>query len=929
MQGSLSGRGRSVIIPEVIQTSSMDCGPATLSALLGGFRVDVSYGRLREACQTDLDGTSIDRLEEIARQLGLDAEQVIIPREHIFLDFAESLPAIVVVRRPNGTPHFVVCWRRHGDLVQIMDPATGRRFQRTSRFTEDLFIHSQRVPAESVVDWLGEKGFQLPLFLRLRRLGFSHNAAEAILATARAQSGWRHWARLDAAVRMVASLLSSGAISRGRESRRLLETVVSKPDGDDDIPQGHWSMTAASPRHDSPGSADPDDEEAKEEVILRGAVLIMVHGRLDEAPAQAAARIEALPSDLRAALTEPPVRPLRTLLSLLPRREHAVLALAGLGSIVAAGLQVGLDALFRSTLHLSWYTRNPLHRLSAFVVGAIFVLAICGLAIFIAQNAARLGRYIELRMRATLLGKLPQLNERYFHSRPVSDMAERAHSLWRVRQFTPLFLDALRVIGSATLIALGLLYLLPRHRPIVLALLAVALGVPLFVQPLFVGLDMRVRTYTGSLMKAFLDTLLGLSPLRTHGGERPLSRQFEELLSNWARTRLLALRVQVGMQGVKLLLCYGLIGWLVARYIGDGGSAAGLLLLFYWAMGLPSAGSEFAQALQQVPDIRSVTLRMLEPLGAPTEKRPDVDAPPPAAPADLILLGVSVVVAGQTILRDVTLDIPAGAHIAVVGASGAGKSTLIGLLLGFHRVAAGQVILDGAPAEAADLLRLRNQVAWVDPDVRVWNRSLFDNLQNGQPEGRPDALSSALATADLLRVMARLPAGLATPLGEGGRLLSGGEGQRVRLGRALLQAAPRLVLLDEPFRGLDRGQRYDLLDRVRRAFASTTMIYISHDIGSTLSFPKVVVIEDGHIVEAGAPAELRADSESRYAALLKAEDEVRRDLWAKGPWQRLRMENGQLIPDTISVEDETDADADADDREDDQVADRDDARRAN
>lgn len=898
MQASVSGRGRSVIIPEVIQTSEMDCGPATLSALLGGFRVDVSYGRLREACQTDLDGTSIDRLEEIARQLGLDAEQVIIPREHIFLDFAESLPAIVVVRRPSGTPHFVVCWRRHGDLVQIMDPARGRSFQRTSRFTEDLFIHSQKVSAESVVEWLGQKGFQLPLFLRLRRLGFSHGGAERIMAKARAQSGWRHWARLDAAVRMVASLLASGAIGRGGESRRLLETVVDKPDGDDDIAQGHWSMTAAHAGKERDAS---DDEP--EEVILRGAVLIMVHGRIAESRDQAAARINALPSDLRAALVEPPVRPLSTLLGLLPRREHAVLGLAALAALVGAGLQLGLDALFRGTLHLSWYTRNPLHRLSAFAVGVIFVLALGALALLIGLNAIRLGRYIEVRLRATLLDKLPHLNERYFHSRPVSDMAERAHSLWRVRQFTSLFLDGVRTIGGALLISLSLIFFLPQQRPIVLALLAMALGVPLLVQPLLVGLDLRVRTYNSSLTKAFLDSLIGMSPLRTHGGERPLSRQFEELLSNWARTRLLALRVQVGMQGFKLLLCYGLIGWLVARYIGDGGSAAGLLLLYYWAIGLPTAGSELTQTLLVYPDIRNVTARLIEPLGAPTEKPIAQEAPPPAAPADLILLGVSVVVAGQTILRDVTLDIPAGAHIAVVGASGAGKSTLIGLLLGFHRVAEGQVILDGTAAQPADFLRLRNQVAWVDPDIRVWNRSLFDNLQNGQPEGRPDALSSALATADLLRVMGRLPAGLATPLGEGGRLLSGGEGQRVRLGRALLQAAPRLVLLDEPFRGLDRQQRQQLLDRVLAAFAGTTLIYISHDIGSTLPFAKVVVIEDGHIVEAGSPEKLRADSGSRYSAMLSAEDEVRRELWAEGPWQRLRMENGQLRNEVISVED--------------------------
>jgi ATP-binding cassette subfamily B protein len=265
-----------------------------------------------------------------------------------------------------------------------------------------------------------------------------------------------------------------------------------------------------------------------------------------------------------------------------------------------------------------------------------------------------------------------------------------------------------------------------------------------------------------------------------------------------------------------------------------------------------------------------------------------------AAPVALALSEVSVLLGGQTVLREVSLDIAAGAHVAVVGASGAGKSTLIGLLLGFHPAASGTVRLDGQPADQATLVQLRPQVAWVDPDVRLWNRSLFDNLHNGHAEGRADRLSQAMATADLRRVIARLPAGLATPLGEGGRLVSGGEGQRVRLGRTLVQPAPRLVLLDEPFRGLDRGQRQELLARVRSTWAETTLLLVTHDIASTLSFPRVLVIEDGRLIEAGEPGELRARPDSRYAALLRAEQAVRRDLWAAGGWERLSMVDGRL-----------------------------------
>src|ERR1051325_3177872 len=87
---------------EVVQTSAMDCGPAALKCLLEGFRIPVSYGRLREACQTDVDGTSIDTIETGANELGVCAEQVMIPVEHMFLDAEANLPALVVVRQSGG-----------------------------------------------------------------------------------------------------------------------------------------------------------------------------------------------------------------------------------------------------------------------------------------------------------------------------------------------------------------------------------------------------------------------------------------------------------------------------------------------------------------------------------------------------------------------------------------------------------------------------------------------------------------------------------------------------------------------------------------------------------------------------------------------------------------------------------------------------------
>ena len=130
-------------------------------------------------------------------------------------------------------------------------------------------------------------------------------------------------------------------------------------------------------------------------------------------------------------------------------------------------------------------------------------------------------------------------------------------------------------------------------------------------------------------------------------------------------------------------------------------------------------------------------------------------------------------------------------------------------------------------------------------------------------------------------------------LGEGGGLLSGGEGQRVRLGRALLSPRTRLALLDEPFRGMDRSQRHILLEEARQWWKDITLLCVTHDVGETMTFGRVLVVEDGRIVEDGVPAEL-AVTNSRYRDLLEAETEVANQIWRGDYWRRIDMVSGRI-----------------------------------
>jgi ATP-binding cassette subfamily B protein len=233
--------------------------------------------------------------------------------------------------------------------------------------------------------------------------------------------------------------------------------------------------------------------------------------------------------------------------------------------------------------------------------------------------------------------------------------------------------------------------------------------------------------------------------------------------------------------------------------------------------------------------------------------------------------------------------------MAIVGPSGAGKSSFVGLLLGWHRPASGELKVDGHPLDARRLERLRRHTAWVDPAVHIWNRSLLDNLCYGANGDRADGIGWVIQQSELLRVLEKLPDGLQTRLGEGGGLVSGGEGQRVRFGRALLRRGTRLVILDEPFRGLDRDQRRVLLERARAHWNGVTVLCITHDVSETLPFDRVLVIENGRLAEDGSPAELARQSGSRYASLLAAEQAVREELWSGKIWRRQWLEDGRLV----------------------------------
>ncbi len=841
------------IVPETVQTSAMDCGPAALRSLMAGFDLEVGYGGLREACRTDVDGTSINALEATAKGLGLDCSQLMVPVDHVVHD---QLPALLVVLLPSGMPHFVVGWRRTGHHVWVMNPASGRLLMRASVLEQMLYVHEQSVPASAWAAYALGDAFSNGLHRRLRRLGLDQRQADQRLAQAQ---DWRSRATLDAGVRTLA-----GQSGRRRDVEDRLDALLSEPSA---IPPQAWF---ARTEEALPGDGEP-------QVMLRGAVLLRARGRADNAPDP-----RTLPLELQAALDAPPARPAARLLDAV-RASGRLPWLSLLVLVMLAGsLVVAETVVLRGAID----DPDPLRAvLTALGLATVLAAVEAGLA----ARVLTLGRRLEHGLRALLAVHLPLLPDRFLRSRPSSDMAGRAHVLHELRTLPLLLGQGATAVVELVVLAVALVALHPPAAPLVL-LATVLVGVVAgAVQLPLREREQRHREHAAALAHLELDAVLAVHPVRSLGGATALSSEHDDRMDCWRAAALALGRIRTWAAGLQGGLGAVLAVAIVMTSLPAIDRPASQLLLVLWALGLPLVGERLALLAQQWPSLRALAMRLAEPLDAPVEEGAGAVPGGTRRPIRLQLQSVSAVAAGRPVLKQVDLDVACGEHVAIVGASGSGKSTLMAVLLGLHRPSSGAVLVDGEPLDRAVAERLWPGVAWVDPQVRVWNTSLVDNV--GQGRVADAAVHTAIESAELTAVASRVGD---AALGDDGGLLSGGEAQRVRLARALAQQDVRLVVLDEALRGLDREQRTRLLERSRQHWSAATVLCATHDLRDASTFDRVLVVEEGAIVEDGAPADLAARQGSRFRSLLEAEQALRADLDDGLGWRRFSVAEGAV-----------------------------------
>ncbi|MEU4367905.1 thiol reductant ABC exporter subunit CydD [Micromonospora chersina] len=530
------------------------------------------------------------------------------------------------------------------------------------------------------------------------------------------------------------------------------------------------------------------------------------------------------------------------------RRDLAVLAvLGGLTALLVVAQATALATLLATAID------GRLHRPA--LVGLLAAVAARALVSW-AQGtvAARAAATVKAALRADLLRAVGRHGPTWVAGRRAGQLATLAGR--GLDALDPYFTGYLPQLVLSVTVPLAVL------ARIVLAdwssALIIALTIPLI--PIFgalLGWQAQAATERQwrrlSLLGGhFLDMVAGLPTLRAFGRARAQVDVVRRMADGHRQATMRTLRIAF-LSALVLELVATLSVALVAVPVGirllGGGitlSTALLVLLLTPEAYLPlrAAGSRFHASMEGLTALdEALTLSATPEAAVPGGARPA-----PEGRGEIRFEGVTVAYERTTALRDVTLTIRPGERVAVIGPSGAGKSTLLHLLLGFVTPTAGRVTVDGVDLAGVDLDAWRRELAWVPQRAHLFAGSLADNIRLGAPDTPDAALAGAVTDAALDEVVAALPDGLGTTLGERGHGLSSGQRQRVALARAFLRDAP-LVLLDEPTARLDSASEAVVLAATRRLVAGRTALLVAHRPALLEDADRILRVEDGRVTE--------------------------------------------------------------------------------
>ncbi|MFC0201212.1 ABC transporter ATP-binding protein [Paracoccus rhizosphaerae] len=502
----------------------------------------------------------------------------------------------------------------------------------------------------------------------------------------------------------------------------------------------------------------------------------------------------------------------------------------------------------------------------AAAIGLLVLYAInAGLLTVVIYWGHKLGINIETMMRAQAFDHLTRLSWRWYDRARTGKLVARVtrdlEEIGEVAHHGPedAFIAIMTFVGAFVL----MFWINPQLAVIVALIVPAMLALVIFYGGRMTRTWRAIYARVGDFNVRLEEALGGVRVVQAFGNESHESHLFAADNARYRQAKLDAYRVMaastalqyMGLRLVQVIVMVVGAGFVLSGQLTTGAFVGFLLLVSVFYRPL----EKIAAVIETYPRGIAGFRRFQELLATDPEiaDAPDaVDAP--ALRGDIRFDNVGFgYEQGRPILTGIDLSIRAGETVAFVGPSGAGKTTLLALLPRFYEPAEGRITIDGLALPQMRLNSLRRQIGLVSQDVFLFGGTLRENIAYGRLEASEDDIRHAAAQAQLTSLIAALPQGLDTLVGERGVMLSGGQKQRVAIARAFLKNPP-ILILDEATSALDSQTEREIQSALDALSVGRTTLVIAHRLGTIRNADRIVVMAEGRIVEIGSHAELTA-----------------------------------------------------------------------